>query len=1200
MLESRTLLSGAGPAVISIERSPPDAITMNSTKFTVTFSENVTGVDSSDFAIVKTGTVVNDQKVKITQVSGAVYTASVTGIYGAGTLGINLVDDGSIRDSANLPLATHVSFSPKTGSVIVSAPTAVADFNEDGKPDLAVAGGNASTVGVYLGHGDGTFKAGTAYPVAHQATDVIAADLNEDGHLDLVATCLGSNVICVLLGRGDGTFNSSVRVIAGSGTGPESLAAGDVDNDGHLDIVTSNVTGSVSVLIGNGNGTFETAQVYNVGSGKNNTSQTQFITLADLNGDGNLDLARSIMTDVGFNYPGAIGVLLGNGTGVFQQQTNYTAGYNPHSLQVADLNGDHVPDLVATNGGDTDNYSVLLGTGAGTFQPAQVFAAGTDVSALAVADVDGDGIPDLAVVDPAINAVGVFRGNGDGTFQPQHYYYSVLATSSFTSFVSTADLNGDGRIDLVVSSNGPSSVLLSHLVTDFNGTMYSVDVDFPPTDIALDHATVGENKPLGTLVGAFSATDKDPNETFTYSLVSGSGSTGNASFSISGNQLLTAQVFDASVQNSYSIRVRVTDSRGLSYEKVFAIGVTVGNQPPVIGGFSGTIDYPEHSIPILIASDATVKDYDSSDFDTGSLTLTITQNVQSYDYLSIRSQGNGPGQIAVANGNKVYYGGIFFGTSTGGTNKVGLTITFNANATPTAAQALLRTITFESLSPTPSTLPRTVRAIVRDGDGGTSASVYKTINVIVTNNNPGLGFQTTNATYTGVPVVISPQGEILDQDSPNFDGGVLTLNLTTNAQGSDVLAVRNQGTGPGQVGVSGVNVTYGGIVVGTFTGGTNKVGLKITFNANSSPVIAREVLRNITFSNSSATPPTARRTLVGKITDGDGGTSVSQSMTVTFQLVMAATLASNQSPVISQFAGSINYAPGESPVLIDYDAIVTDADSSTLNGGAMTISLTANGQGSDVLAIRNQGRLAGKIGVSGSSVLYGGVAIGTLTGGTNKVGLKITFNADSTPEAAQALLRNITFVSTLAAPSTAPRTVRVILTDGSGGTSAAMTKTITVASAHASPVIAGFDGSVNYTPGAGATIIDSDVTVTDQDSPNLNQGQLTVSLRNNIQGTDILSVRNIGTGAGQIGVSGSNVTYGGVIIGTLAGGAKKVPMTVIFNANAAAAAAQALLRAVTFQSTLSNPVTLTRTVRVILTDGHGGTSNEALKSITIG
>ncbi|SFJ39538.1 beta strand repeat-containing protein [Planctomicrobium piriforme] len=449
-----------------------------------------------------------------------------------------------------------------------------------------------------------------------------------------------------------------------------------------------------------------------------------------------------------------------------------------------------------------------------------------------------------------------------------------------------------------------------------------------------------------------------------------------------------------------------------------------------------------------------------------------------------------------------------------------------------------------------------------------------------------------NYNENAAAAVIDNNATIADSDSTNFSGGQLIATITANGESTDVLSILSVGNASGQVSVSGSNIRVSGILIGTFAGGTGGSPLVITLNGNAYVARVQKLLQSLTFSTTSDTPSTAVRTVSVSVSDGDGATSAVVTKTVNVSQA-------NDAPIIGAFAGSVNLA-GNTPILVDFDATVVDADSADFNGGKLQVGLTVNGQGSDVLGIRNQGTAAGKIGVSGSTVTYGGVSIGSFTGGTSKVALTVNLNASATPEAVQALLRNITFVNTSATRSTDPRTVRVMVSDGDGGTSTALTKTITVAPPNTPPTVTGFDGSVNYTPGAGATIIDSDAAVTDTDSADLNTGKLTVALTTNGQGSDVLSIQNIGTGAGQIGVSGGNVTYEGILIGTFTGGTSKVGLTVTFNANATVAAAQALIRALTFRSTLSNPLTLTRTVRVILTDGDGGTSTAVTKSITVG
>jgi hypothetical protein len=325
---------------------------------------------------------------------------------------------------------------------------AVADFNHDGKPDLAITSGNV--VVVMLGNGDGTFGDSQSYLVGDQSEAVAIADFNADGNLDLAVTDDGLSIVAVLLGNGDGTFQAGVQYATG-GTGCVAVLAGDFNGDGKPDLVVSNNDiGNLSFLPGRGDGTFGSPKILNSGRA------TGGLAAADFNGDHKLDLA--IANGV------SVTVMLGNGNGTFQSPVTYTADQGPVALIAPDVNSDGNPDLVVANGTSKD-VSVLLGNGDGTFQAPVDYAVGTSPYSLASLDLNGDGKPDLVVdnYDSGDNgSVSVLLGNGDGTFRTQPQY--SVGQGRGPTAVAAGDFNLDHNADLAVACalSGSVSILLGN------------------------------------------------------------------------------------------------------------------------------------------------------------------------------------------------------------------------------------------------------------------------------------------------------------------------------------------------------------------------------------------------------------------------------------------------------------------------------------------------------------------------------------------------------------------------------------------------------------------------------------------------------------------------------------------------------------------------------------------------------------------
>ncbi len=480
----------ADPFIVSINRDTPAGPATNdgTVAFTVTFNKAVTGVGPSNFTVVDTGTV-ETELTQVTPVSGSVYTVTVSGITGNGTLGLNFADNGAIHDLNGRPMASSsVSFQPQqtVGTGLGARSPVLADLNGDGKADMVEANYNDGTISVLLGNGNGTFQAQQTYAVGTAPRQLVLDDVNGDGVPDLLVANAGDNTVGVLMGNGNGTFQAMVTYATGGH--PRSLAVGDLNGDGKPDLAVGNYgDDTISVFLNNGDGTFQAQQTYASGANIGTTA------VADLNGDGKPDLL------VANYHANTVSVLLGNGNGTFQSLQTYGTALTPQSIAVGDLNGDGKPDLVlASYLGQA--VSVLLGNGDGSFQAQTSYAVGTLPYNAVLADINGDGKLDIAAVNYKDSTVSVLLGNGDGSFQAQ----STFAAGTTPWSIGATDLNGDGKADVVVGSYGPpsASILLANGNGNFIGKsqIYTID-QIPPYVESINRTT-----PAGPETNATSVT----------------------------------------------------------------------------------------------------------------------------------------------------------------------------------------------------------------------------------------------------------------------------------------------------------------------------------------------------------------------------------------------------------------------------------------------------------------------------------------------------------------------------------------------------------------------------------------------------------------------------------------------------------------------------------------------------------------------
>jgi hypothetical protein len=315
---------------------------------------------------------------------------------------------------------------------------AVGDFNRDGKADVVTANPASSNLSVILGDGAGGFLSPLILNPSADPIAVAVGDFNGDGKQDLAAACSNAGVVKVTLGDGAGGFGPFGTYTVGSR--PRAVVVADFNLDGKADIATPNTfSNNVSVLLGDGAGDFA-AQMEFAALGN-----PQDLAAADFNGDGKTDLAVAGFT------PG-VSVLFGAGDGRFAAPQNFSLGASAVSVIAGDFNNDGSPDIAA--GADSSNVSILLGNGAGGFGAAKNFGVGFSALYLATADYNFDGDEDLLVAVSQAGALVPLAGDGAGNFAAT----PRPTTTSNGASIALEDFNGDGRLDVVYGNNDADTV----------------------------------------------------------------------------------------------------------------------------------------------------------------------------------------------------------------------------------------------------------------------------------------------------------------------------------------------------------------------------------------------------------------------------------------------------------------------------------------------------------------------------------------------------------------------------------------------------------------------------------------------------------------------------------------------------------------------------------------------------------------------
>lgn len=411
----------------------------------------------------------------------------------AGLIAVAVMTD-AFGQSATFSIQTY----PILGNTHVAA-----DFNGDGKPDLA--GPGVTGAAVMLNNGNGTFSPKTEFPLVNYPQGIAAGDFNGDGRADLAVVLQNAQFsMAVLLGTGTGGFGPATYYPNTGGFDSPYALASDINNDGRLDVLIMHSIDCfgpepchgariVTLMVGNGDGTFQPARDIDV-----NTFPYSF-ALGDFNRDGIKDLAVG-----GSNTE--LSILLGVGDGTFGAPTvmQLVPGGDLFSasndVDIADFNRDGIEDLTVPLG-NGNGTAIVLGNGDGTFRVLTriLEEAVSAPQGQAVADYNGDGFLDIArgMADGLGGLIHILHGNGDGTFRPiVRYAVPSTLTNQGGGWLIAADFNGDTKPDLAleVRGNGATNIFLN--------TTGSTAPQTPPTLASLTlspSSVIGGSSSTGTV-----------------------------------------------------------------------------------------------------------------------------------------------------------------------------------------------------------------------------------------------------------------------------------------------------------------------------------------------------------------------------------------------------------------------------------------------------------------------------------------------------------------------------------------------------------------------------------------------------------------------------------------------------------------------------------------------------------------------------
>ena len=1088
-------------------------------------------------------------------------------------------------------------FSSVTNIATVSGPRDVVlgDFNKDGHLDLAVAGANSGILRIYLGqHSPGViqFPSSVSYTLGGSLRGLAVLNANADSFPDLIASDNSGNRLFSLRNQSNpdtATIEFGRTTVFNTGNGPLDLCALDINRDQKLDIITVNSdSDSLTSLM--------------------NTSISSYYLLRPTATTTIQDDDTPTIDPEYQEYEASEGEEMELHFGVADKQGVDTLDVvSSHGVVDVDrLTGEVVVRYRAPAGPATEYVSVsVIDTDGTKFgRKAEVKLTITNVAPELLADSDFvEASNDVAhntgiVIDPGLDVVQMGASQGTVTRSNDTWTWamdtSALEPGDYTIEVWAKDVDGArGTTEFQVSVPERNQAPEGHgetfeaLVSESlwgNVLGNDTDADGDPLEALL------ESQPLHGLVvlssdGAFQYRPDSGFvgvDSFSYRISDGKGGVATAIASVDVRAPASTSIY----LTRETVRLAVTAPadtapgmalRDLTHDRDH--GLSVGQ---IVVGSAAATPRPEDAFYDFLGAAAGEMVYLlPAESQAGLPTLSVgtgpLAGVTSLRVLSV----TGPGDVAV--------------WTNGADGPVILLSTHQGLETLQQIDVVANTNVAWNCSFTTAGLYEITMVPVRIDDQGKEVKgspqqLRFSVNTPIP-QPPTVTLSTGAVSYreNALPVSVTSRATV------TLAGGAvpkqMSVTIGNNVHPGDRLTVRNAASVSPKITVAGDVVSFQGSRLATCSGGVQGAALQFRFEPSANAVSVQALILAIAYDHAGENPGGLTRRADFELFDSQGRYSAVASRDILVTPV-------NDAPVVGLDSERLTYVENAAPLPIYRTLTVTDVDSIDFDAGSLKVAI-ASAKSRDRLTVLSGVADGHSVTVNGRLLLVDGQVVASSTVDLPASAIGMTFTKLATPASIEALLRQIAFFHDGDNPTTDLRTVTLTVYERDGTKAIAPNRSIAVEVSNDAPVLSNPGSTVQARAAGTAVLVAGSLVVSDADSPDFAGGQLVVSLPSGGLSTDELTIRNVGIQAGQVGVTGTSVTYGGVVVGTFGGGTQGQSLVITFNTKATAAVVQAVGRAVLFRATAATTLRSSRTLRFTLSDGDGGTSGAAEKLLDI-